>query len=215
MANPTIQELQNEDKFELLAKFNHQQIKDFVIQQLSNTNTKIVRWYMIYQTLMVLLGLFFLTRSVILAFQYNFLPLFFSIATLVFCVSVLIVIHELVHGIALKVTGAPKINYGGYLRKFVFYAEADEHVLNRKQFAFVALAPLVVIQFVTLFGILFSLNQSIFYFWIILMSAHSLFCAGDIGLLSLFSSDKNAEIYTFDVKEEKTSYYYKRIDKNV
>ncbi|QGY44735.1 hypothetical protein GM418_13975 [Maribellus comscasis] len=215
MANPTIQELQNEDKFELLAKFNHQQIKDFVIQQLSNSNTKIVRWYMIYQTLMILLGLFFLSRSVVLAVQQNFRPLFFSIATLVFCVSVLIVIHELVHGVALKMTGAPKVNYGGYLRKFVFYAEADEHVLNRKQFAFVALAPLVVIQVITLFGILFSLNQAVFYFWIILMSAHSLFCAGDIGLLSLFSSDKNAEIYTFDVKIEKTSYYYKRIDKSL
>ena len=163
---------------------------------------------MIYQVLMIVVGIFFLTRSVVFAFQGNLAPLYFSLAALVFSFSILIVIHELIHGIALKLAGAKKVTYGGYLKKFIFYAEADQFVLNRKQFAFVALAPLFVVKLITLVGIIFLFNQPIFYFLIFVMSAHSLFCAGDIGLLSIFYKHKNSEIYTFDVKEEKTSYYF-------
>ena len=210
MANPSIKELQNEEQFELVAKLNHGQIKEFVIQQLMESG-RIVFFYMIYQFLMVVLGLFFLTRGIVLAFQEYLQPLYISLATLVFCISILIVIHEVIHGIALKISGAKTIQYGGYLRKFIFYAEADLHVLNRKQFAFVALAPLATVQIITLVGFVLSISQPWMYFWIILMSIHSLFCAGDIGLLSLFYRDKDSEIYTFDVKSEKTSYYYKRI----
>ena len=173
MTNPTIEELQNEEQYELVAKLNHEQIKEFVIRQLTESS-KIVFSYMIYQFLMILLGLFFLTRTVVLAFQDSFQPLYISLATLLFCFSVLIVIHEIIHGIALKFTGAKKVRYGGYFKKFIFYAEADRHVLNRKQFAFVALAPLVTVQFVTLVGIAFTLSQTWVYFWIILMAAHSL-----------------------------------------
>ena len=209
MANPTIEELQNEEHFELVAKLNHDKIKEFVIHQLTE-NGKIVFSYMIYQFLMVLLGMFFLTRSIVLAFQDYFQPLYISFATLLFCFSVLIVIHEFIHGIALKFTGAKKVRYGGYIKKFIFYAEADRHVLNRNQFAFVALAPLVTVQTVTLIGIAFSLAQPWLYFWIILMAVHSLFCAGDIGLLALFYREKDSEIYTFDVKAEKTSYFYEK-----
>ena len=210
MANPTIEELQNEDKYELVTKLNHKQIKEFVIEQLTGGG-KIVFSYMIYQFLMVLLGLFFLTRTIVLAFQNYMQPLYISLATLVFCFSILIIIHEFIHGIALKFTGAKKVRYGGYIKKFIFYAEADCHVLNRKQFEFVALAPLITVQVATLVGIILTLFQPWVYFWIILMSAHSLFCAGDIGLLSLFYKEKDLELYTFDVKTEKTSYYYKKI----
>lgn len=210
MANPDIKELQNEREFELLAQLNHKEIKEFVIEQLTG-NSKMVFYYMIYQVLMVLSGIFFLTRAIVLAFQNHAQPLYISLATLVFCFSLLILIHEIIHGIALKITGAKTVRLGGYPKKFIFYAEADRHVLNRKQFAFVALAPLVAVQLVAFTGIVLSFHQPWVYFWLILMSTHSLFCAGDIGLLALFYRNKNEEIYTYDVKEEKTSYFYKRI----
>jgi hypothetical protein len=207
MANPTIDELRNSGKFELIAKLNHQQIKDFVMQQLSENGT-IIKTYMVYQIVMVLIGIFFFTRSIVLAFQGSAIQLYYSLAALVFSFSVLIVIHELLHGIALKFSGAKRISFGGYLKKFIFYAEADQFVINRKQFAFIALAPLFAVKLITLVGIIFFFNQPVFYFLIFVMSAHSLFCAGDIGLLSVFYKHKNSEIFTFDVKAEKTSYFY-------
>ncbi len=208
MENPSIEELRNPDKFELIAQLNHQQIKEFVINQLAE-NGKIIKVYMIYQVLMILIGIFFFTRSVVLAFQSSFEPLYYTLAATFFSFSVLIVIHELLHGIALKIIGAPRVNFGAYLKKFIFYAEADRFVINRKQFAFIALTPLFAVKLVTLIGIIFLFNQPVFYFLIFVMSAHSLFCAGDIGLLSVFYKYKNSEIFTFDVKAEKTSYFYR------
>lgn len=210
MPNPSIEELRNSGEYELLAQLNHHQIKEFVINQLTN-NGKIIKIYMIYQIVMIMIGMFFFTRSIVLAFQGSVNQLYYSLAALVFCFTILIVIHELLHGIALKLSGASRVSYGGYLKKFIFYAEADQFVINRKQFAFIALTPLFAVKLVTLIGIILLFNQPVFYFLIFVMSAHSLFCAGDIGLLSLFFKNRNSEIYTFDVKAEKTSYYYRRI----
>jgi len=208
MSNPTIEELRTSEEYELIAQLNHQQIKEFVINQLAE-NGRIIKIYMIYQILMIIVGIFFFTRSIVLAFQDSTIPMYYSLAALIFCFSVLIVIHELLHGIALKLTGAKKVTFGGYLKRFIFYAEADQFVINRRQFAFVALTPLLVVKLVTLIGILFLFEQPVFYFLIFVMSAHSLFCAGDIGLLSVFYKYKNAEVYTFDIKAEKTSYFFR------
>ncbi len=208
MENPSIEELRNSEKYELIAQLNHRQIKEFVINQLTE-NGKIIKVYMIYQVLMILIGIFFFTRSIVLAFQSSFEPLYYTFAALVFSFSFLIIVHELLHGIALKIIGAPKVNFGGYLRKFIFYAEADQFVINRKQFAFIALTPLFTVKLITLIGVILLINHPVFYFLIFVMSAHSLFCAGDIGLLSVFYKNKTDEIFTFDVKAEKTSYFYK------
>jgi len=209
MPNPSIEELRNPEKFELIAQLNHSQIKEFVINQLTK-KSRMITSYMIYQIIMIMIGMFFFTRSIVLAFKGFAIPLYFSLAALVFCFSVLIIIHELLHGIALKLAGAKRVTYGGYLKKFIFYAEADRFVINRRQFAFIALSPLFVFKLITLTGIIFLSNQPVFYFLIFVMSAHSLFCAGDIGLLSIFYQQKKTAIFTFDVKAEKTSYFYRR-----
>jgi len=210
MPNPTIDELQNSGKHELMASISHRQIKEFVIGQLSSGG-RIIGIYMYYQVLMIAVGMFFLTRSIVMAFKEVPTALYFTLAAMVFCFSVLVVLHELLHGIALKLIGAPRVTFGGYIRKFVFYAEADRFVINRRQFAFVALTPLVVVKLVTLIGIIFFFNHPVFYFLIFIMSAHTLFCAGDIGLLSVFYQNRETEIFNFDIKAEKTSYFYKRI----
>ncbi|HCE56744.1 MAG TPA: hypothetical protein DER09_02840 [Prolixibacteraceae bacterium] len=210
MSNPTISELQSSGKYELIAQLNHSQIKEFVVEQLT-TKTKIISFYMYYQILMIVVGMFFFTRSIVLAFKGDSEPLYYSMAALVFCFSILIIIHELLHGIALKLAGAKRVTFGGYLKKFIFYAEADQFVINRKQFAFIALTPLFAVKLITLTGIIFLFNQPVFYFLIFVMSAHSLFCAGDIGLLSVFYQSSENEIFTFDVKAEKTSYFFRKI----
>jgi hypothetical protein len=210
MPNPTISELRNPGRFELIAQVNHQQIKEFVINSLTS-ESKIIRFYMYYQILMITVGIFFFTRSIVLAFKGDSMPVYYSLAALVFCFSVLIIIHELLHGIALKLAGAKRVTFGGYLKKFVFYAEADQFVINRRQFAFIALTPLFVVKLFALTGIILFFNQPALYFLICVMSAHSMFCAGDIGLLSVFYQNTANEIYTFDEKEEKTSYFFRKI----
>lgn len=207
--NPTIQELQNNDDFELIAELSHSQIKDFIINQISEGG-RIIKIYMIYQALMILIGIFFLTRSLVLAFGGNVSPLLFTLTGLLITLSLLIIIHELLHGLALILAGARRVNFGAYPRKFIFYAEADRQVLNRRQFTFVALTPLFAVKIISLAAIIMYADHPFFYLPVFLMSAHSLFCAGDIGILSLFYRYRDSEIYSYDVKAEKKSYFYRK-----
>ena len=214
MKNPSIKELQNPEKFEVIAELSHNEIKEFVINQIS-AGGKIVKWYMIYQFAMVITGIFFLTRTIVMAFKNDFVPLIYAIAALFFCFTLLIIIHELLHGIAIKLTGAQKVNYGAYFKRFIFYAEADRHVINRRQFALIALTPLFVIQILTFTAAILFWQIPAFYFIMIVMTSHSLFCAGDIALLSIFYQNGSEEIFTFDVKAEKKSYYFRRLQSQV
>ncbi len=207
MANPSIEELHDPNKFEQIAELGHPQIKDFVLEQLAKGGA-LVTTYMGYQIIMLLLGIWFIIRAILLAFNHSASPFIMTALALVFSFTLLILIHELLHGLALKITGAPKVHYGAYFQKFIFYAEADRHVLNKKQFAFVALTPLIVVQVLTLVGILIFWYSPVFYFSITVMAAHSFFCAGDIGLLTIFLRD--SKVYTYDVREEKKSYYFKK-----
>jgi hypothetical protein len=209
MANPTIEELQNSERYELVARLRHDEIKNFVLEQIAGTTSKIVKAYMFYQLLMVLAGMFFLARAVVFVFRNYYEPFWISLLSIFFSFSLLIIVHEGLHGAALKFTGARKVSFGGFFRKFIFFAEADRHVMNRQQFAFVALTPLIVVKVITLFGIFYFWDQPVFYFFLIVMSAHSLFCAGDIGLLSVFYDGKEKEVFTFDVKAERTSYFFR------
>ncbi|WP_346861866.1 DUF3267 domain-containing protein [uncultured Draconibacterium sp.] len=209
MTNPGINELQNDEQFELVAELDHKEIKEFVLDQLS-TGGKLVKFYMVYQLLMGLIGLFVFVWATVQAFKNNAVPLIYVLAALLFSFSFLIVIHELLHGIALKQMGAPKVNYGAYLKKFIFYAEADQHVMNKKEFTIIALTPLVVVKIVTLLGLILFYKHPVVFLFMTIMCTHSLFCAGDIGLLALFYKNEKAELFTYDVKSEKKSYFFKR-----
>jgi len=213
MRNPSINELQNSEHYEKFAELSHSEIKEFVINQLSQPS-RIITWYMVYQFIMIVVGIFFVARAIVLAVKGFSEALIYVALGLTFTVTLLIVIHELLHGLALKITGAKKLSFGAYWKKFIFYAEADRHVLNRKQFELVALTPLFVVKLFTFFGLIYFINHPAFYFFIFTMSAHSLFCAGDIGLLSIFYREKDDEIYTFDVKAEKRSFYFRKKEKN-
>ncbi len=207
--NPAIEELQQNDDFKLIAELSHKQVKNFVIGQINEGNS-IIKIYMVYQLLMILLGIFFITRSVVLALNGIFLPLLYVLGGVFFTITLLIIIHELLHGLALKSAGAPKISYGGYPAKFIFYAEADHFVMNRSQFTFVALTPFIIIKVLSLAAIMIFFNNPAVYFPVLVMTAHSLFCAGDIGLLSFFYRYPDHEVYTFDIKAAKKSYFYIR-----
>ena len=137
-----------------------------------------------YQFGMVILGLAFAVLGIIRFFRGENRNLTFILYSLFFSFTLLIPIHELLHGLSLKIVGAPRVTYGANLKKFVFYAEADHFVLNRKKFNLVALAPLVVIKIVSLAGIIIFFSHPAACFFVLLMCLHSLFCAGDIGLLS-------------------------------
>jgi hypothetical protein len=209
---PLVQELNDPEKFELIASVDQDHIKDFVLEQVMS-DKKIIPLYMVYQTLFSLMGLFFLTRAIILAFRGNFTYLLVTAASIIFSFTVLVAIHELLHALALKLSGASKVTISGNWRKFIFFAEADNFVLGKETFLFVALTPLVFVQIVTLIGIVIWFDVPFLYFFLIVMTIHSFFCSGDVALITLFYRYPGRKIYTYDNHSEKKSIYFKqRID---
>jgi len=204
---PSIEELNNPDEFVLYASVEQNRIKDFVLQQVMS-DKKLIPVYMVYQTLLFLTGIFFFTRSVMLAFRGHTLSLLYTAGAVVFSLTLLVVIHELLHGTALKLAGAPKVTYGGILSKFIFFAEADRFVLGKRIFLLVAFTPLVVVKVITLTGIIIFFYTPLLYFFLVVMVIHSFFCSGDVALATLFYRFPGRETYTYDNAAEKKSYYF-------
>lgn len=205
----TPEDLLDEKEFELMTEVSHQDLKEFVVAQISQEKL-IIRTYSIYQLIMVLLFMFFLSKSVILAikgFPEMLIPIVFAI---VFSLSILIIVHELLHALAYLLIGARKISFGAIIKKFVFYALADRQVISQGAFRIVALAPFVVVKLACLIGIVILFNQQLMYFFVTVMCLHSLFCAGDIAMLAFYRIHKDKEIYNFDDKAKGKTYFYCR-----
>lgn len=125
----------------------------------------------------------------------------------VLLVFLLVVPHELLHGLAYKLVGAPRVSYGANLKKLMFFAIADGFVANFKEFRLVALTPFVVISISFLASFLFA--PSSWYFTIYTMlTAHTTFCSGDFGLLNYMLRFRDHGIVTVDFKNEKKSAFW-------
>ncbi len=203
------EDLQNDDEFELLAEVSHQHLKDFIVEQIIEEKF-LIRIYSGYQVLMFLVfGLFF-TRSIILWIKGRPEALLSVGLALLFSFSALIIIHELLHALAYLITGARKISFGVILKKFIFYALADQQVIASRAFHIVALAPLVIVKLTCLIILVVANNVQVSYFFLSVMCIHSLFCAGDIAMLAFYKLNRGKEIYNFDKRNEGKTYFYAR-----
>lgn len=204
----TTEELLQNPDFKEITALSHTEIKNFIVSEITENQgwSRIANMYQITGILAFVLGGF-----------KAFMPFFLSRETiflswlgigLVFTFTLLIVLHELIHAIAYKSVGAKKLSFGMNIRKFIFYVQADKQVINYKQFKIVALAPAVVISLLSVIGMAIFYTQPIFYFFIPIFAFHSLFCAGDFGLLCFFENRKELDIVTFDNKQEGKTYFY-------
>jgi len=203
------EDLQNNNEFELLAEVSHQELREFVVEQITKEKY-LIRGYSIYQVVMMMLLVFLLTRSIILAVKGYAEPIIGIGLALLFSFSVLIVIHELLHALAYLLSGARRISFGLNLKKFVFYALADQQVIASRAFHWIALAPLVVVKLICIAGAIVFYNEQLIYFFLTVMCLHSLFCAGDMAMLAFYRLHNEKEIYNFDHRSEGKTYFYTR-----
>ena len=204
-------ELLNNPSFEKIEEISHNDLRPFLRREIAGNQG----WELMakmYQGIGLLLVGFalikafapYMTRSDTASLEGLGMGVLFSF-------TVLIILHELLHAIAYLLVGARKLSIGMNLKKFMFYVQADKKVLNYKQFMFVALTPTVVVAVVSLVGAIFFYGQPLYYFFMVIFGLHGLFCGGDFGLLCFFENRKDDEIYTFDVKSEGKTYFYKKI----
>lgn len=197
------------DKFELLAKVEYNNIKPFIVSEIKQKST-IIRIYGFVQLLASIAIGFIVTNSIIEAVseENNLIQLWWTLGGLFFSLSLLIVVHELIHGLAFYVLGKRDIGFGAQWRKFMFYAEANREVINRKEMAIIALAPLVLVAILCIVTLIATLHTNAVGFVYIVLAIHPIFCAGDIAIVSFFNRYKQKEMYTFDDREKRATFYY-------
>lgn len=204
-------EIINNPSYELIETLDHSQIKPFIKREIIGN----LGWGLLakmYQGIGLLLFGFALIKAFAPFMKHReTLMLEWMGWGMLFCFTALIIIHELLHFFAYLLVGVRKLSFGMDLKKFIFYVQADKQVLNYSKFKVVALAPALVIAVVSIVGAIIWFEQPLYYFFLTVLSMHSLFCVGDLGMLCYFENRSDDEIYTYDVKEEGRTYYYKKI----
>lgn len=127
----------------------------------------------------------------------------------VFSFSVLIVIHEWIHGLAYKIYGAKNVYYGGSIKQFVFYAASDGDVFTGRQFRVIAFAPFAAVT--TLCLVLMLLFPQYVFLLLTILSLHTMFCGGDFLFIHFLSQHGLDRVRTYDSREKAESYFY-RVD---
>ncbi|HHM21732.1 MAG TPA: DUF3267 domain-containing protein [Bacteroidetes bacterium] len=205
----SIEELKNDPSYSLLLVLPHDDILSFLSKYL-HANTLTMRVYF---------GLLLLLAAIqvsVAALDVHSGQLDFWALLKYFCIGalpgflVLVPLHEGLHGLAYKLSGAGKISFGVNWRFFYFYAVADRFVASRRVFVFVALFPFIVISLLLIIPLFFVPLPCK---WVLMgaLFLHTTACAGDFAMMAFYEHYRQAkELLTFDVVAEKRSYFYVR-----
>jgi len=123
--------------------------------------------------------------------------------------TIVIPVHEAIHGLAYFLLGARKIRFGAKLKQFAFYSVAEDFVTTRTAFYILALSPFIILSVANLFGF-FWVRGIAGYTYLSILFFHSTMCAGDFALMSYYEVHRNKELYTFDDVKNRISYFYYR-----
>ncbi|HUP45428.1 MAG TPA: DUF3267 domain-containing protein [Thermoanaerobaculia bacterium] len=124
----------------------------------------------------------------------------------VFMFVVALPLHEALHALAYRLTGAREIRWKILWRYLAAYVVAERFVAGRATFFFVALVPFVVITPLTIAFAIVWPRWSVF--WLTLLLWHTAGVSGDWALLNYYWLHRDREIYTYD--EGGSSYFYAR-----
>ena len=204
----TYEKLIQDTDYSVIKILEHSKIKSLIISEFK-INRGWSRIAFVSQFIGMIVLSYFLTLTILSNVKEDITSdfIYFGIGTL-FSLTILIVIHELIHACAYLLVGARRLSFGMQINKFVFYVMSDGEVLNYHQFKIVALAPAIVISLLSLTALFIFYQHSLFYFFLPVFGLHTVFCSGDFGLLSFFQNRPHLEIVTFDVKSEGKTYFY-------
>jgi hypothetical protein len=135
--------------------------------------------------------------------------IFWQIVAGVLAGSILVIPpHEILHGLAYRLLGARKIKFGMDLQQFIFYVTADRFPISKKELAFLAMTPFVLIN-LGLIALTATWVSQYTLFFASLLLCHNIMCIGDFAIISYAFSQKG-ELYTYDDTELKKSYFFIR-----
>ncbi len=116
--------------------------------------------------------------------------------------------HELLHGLAYRILGARKIRFGVDLQQFIFYVTADRFPISKRELAFLAMVPFVIMN-LAIISLTAAWASQFTLFSATLLLSHNIMCIGDFAMISYAYSQKGA-LYTFDDTVKKKSFFFER-----
>lgn len=197
-----------EEGYTELDVLNHQELLPFVRTYIKKRTAFSILYY---STTAVAAGLtVFLLVYRIRTPNYHFANQFLYACIGFLLTFALVPLHEYIHVLAYHSQGAKQTSYDVNFKKFYFMALADKFVASKKEFQVVALAPFVSIS-LSLIMALFFVNDNWRMALSVILFMHTSMCAGDFGLLSYFEFHKDKEVVTYDVVNEKITYFYGKL----
>jgi hypothetical protein len=116
--------------------------------------------------------------------------------------------HELLHGLAYRIIGARKIQFGADLQQFIFYVTANRFPISKGQLVFLAMTPFAIINLVVIAVTTTWASQHTL-FSASLLFCHNIMCIGDFAIVNYVCNHKG-ELYTYDDTGNKRSYFFER-----
>ncbi len=213
MNNPAVDDLHNSPKFRLLEELRYESIIPFVFRNIGHAT----RSGIFYRFVNIFLGVFVLGFSI-----YGFRAGIFTagpyLKILLWAILsgtlLVIPLHEGLHALAYKLSGAPRVFFGMDLKQMLFYVSTDNYVVGRRQFYFVALSPFAFINGISI-AVLFFSGPYGFLFISVFLFLHSLMCIGDFAMVSFFEKRKDKKLYTYDKHTERISYIFEELEESV
>ena len=181
----------------------HDALVPFVKAQLKPLSPVSV-FYWVFNLLLVAAILYFLFAQPRMAWPVALSNL--SLGFLLF-LTLLLPLHEWVHGLVYRWLGAPKVRYVAHWRQLVFYCVADQFVAGPRSFLWVALAPFVLINSLLLLALAFA-GPALFYVLLGALLLHSGGCSGDFGLVAYFYNHRHQHPVTYDDVGLQKSFFY-------
>lgn len=202
--------LRNNPRYQLLYELDHEQLVKFVQSNLRKSNPVTIFYIVINLLIFLFTGYKIFTDIAIHAVSWDFILTrlgmgFFATFIIGFF------IHENLHLLAYKILGAKQATVKVQWRKLVFLALADQFVLNRKEFYFLAILPFLVITCLLLAGMAFA-DNNLYYVLLGILLFHTGGCSGDFALISFFYSNRRKNILTYDDVPSGRSFFWEELE---
>jgi hypothetical protein len=202
----TTEKISTSPDYKLVRQLHHNEIIDFLTQQLRQ-----LRWPMTFFygfNIMLIAWIISFTAG---NFAHNYIQwssyFLYLLLGLIAGMVLVIPVHEGLHGLAYKLIGAGKVKYGADLKQMLFYASAPGFVADKRGFYLVAFTPFVIINLFFLAGIIYG-QIPLQWGSLVALFTHSTMCIGDFAMINYMSSFHGKDVYTFDDKKERKSYFY-------
>ena len=122
----------------------------------------------------------------------------------------LLPVHEYVHALAYRATGASDARVVYTLRRLTAHCIAPGHVVSGRQFAFVGLAPFLVLNSVLVMGVLVAPTEALRMALLGVLLFHIGACSGDVAFVQYLWLHRTDELYTYDDAHTPQSFFYRK-----